>query len=150
MTTRSPRRFHFGYRRLGFAILSMLAVVILALAILIFALPMAIALAHTALLRSEPAEGARLQQSPPRIAIWFDQELDASASTIGVFNAAGDAITGATGGVDLTNPDHASMSVSLPHALIPGHYLVRWNAVSAGDGHVGHATKGGFAFEIGD
>ena len=140
-----PRESKFGHDGFDFAALMMLAFIILALA-----LPAATALAHASLVRSEPADGARLQQSPPRIAAWFDQELDASTSTIGVFDSQGDAIDGNAGGVDLTDPEHASMTVMLPRTLGPGHYLVRWTAVSAAGSHAGHVTEGEFVFEIGE
>ena len=122
----------------------------LLLAMLVLGPPTGIALAHASLVRSEPADGARLPQSPPRIVAWFDQELDTSRSTIGVFDAQGNSIEDDTGGVDLTDPNHASMIVALPQALKPGRYLVRWSVVGADPNHADHSTKGEFAFEIGD
>ena len=118
--------------------------------VLVLGPPTAIALAHASLVRSDPAGGARLQQSPSRIVAWFDQELDASASTIRVDDAQGNALEGDTGGVDLADPDHASMIVTLPQTLEPGRYLVRWTAVSADGNDAHHSTKGEFTFEIGN
>ena len=104
--------------------------------------------AHASLVKSEPTDGAMLQQSPPRVVAWFDQELEASASMIGVFNAQGREIDGGVRSVDLTDPNHASMIVTLSGELSPGRYIVRWKAVSGSDGHVGHPTTGEFVFDI--
>lgn len=116
----------------------------------VWALSTAIALAHASLVRSEPSDGARLPQPPLRVVAWFDQELDESASTIEILDAHGNAIEHDLDGVDLNDPDHASMIVELPRALGPGHYTVRWHAAGASGGHAGHPTNGEFAFDVGD
>lgn len=123
-----------------------LLITLLLAAVLALGLSTAAAFAHIAFVRSEPADGARLQQSPPRIIAWFNEELDASASIMSAFDAQGTALDDDPGGVDLTDPDHASMIVALPQALKPGRYLVRWTAFGADH----HSTKGEFAFEIGN
>jgi len=140
METRSPTVNFRGGGQLGFAFLgtAMLAAV----------LPVAIVLAHASIIRTEPADGALLDQSPSRVIAWFNQELEAPASTITVFDAQGRQVDGGKGGVDLNDPDHASMTVILTVALDAGRYTVRWNAVSAASGHSAHPTSGEFAFEI--
>lgn len=116
----------------------------LALAFFVLALP-AITLAHAALVKSEPADGTVAQLSPSRIMAWFDQELEPAASGIGVFDAQGRRVDGGKGGVDLNDPSRASMGTTLPAALAPGRYTVRWHVTSAADGH---PISGEFVFEI--
>ena len=134
-----PGPSNFGRRRFGFAVL--------ATAVLAAALPPAIARAHGSLVRSKPVDGALLDQSPSRVTAWFNQELETPASTIAVFDGQGRQI-GGKGGVDLDDPDHASLTATLANALDAGRYTVRWSVVSVTDGHSGHATSGEFVFEI--
>ena len=135
-----PGPSNFWRRRFGFAVL--------ATAVLAAVLPPAIARAHGSLVRSEPVDGALLDQSPSRVTAWFNQELEAPPSTIAVFDALGRQIDSGKGGVDLDDPDHASLTATLANALDAGRYTVRWSVVSATDGHSGHATSGEFVFEI--
>lgn len=115
-------------------------------ALLAALLPVALAAAHALLLRSDPEDGARLEQGPPQVILWFSQELDSAYSTVQVVDSAGRQIDRGDGGIDLTDPDHASMTASLPASLPDGVYVVRWTAVSVDDGDL---TEGEFAFSVG-
>jgi methionine-rich copper-binding protein CopC len=100
-------------------------------------------LAHALLVRSEPEDGARLAQPPQQVTAWFSQELDTGLSAMQVYDQAERQVDQGDGGVDLCDPDHASMIVSLPGSLGSGRYVVRWTAASAEDGDV---EEGEFAF----
>lgn len=95
--------------------------------------------------RTEPETGAALKQGPAQVAIMFNEELDTHLSTIKVFNADGQRVDLKDGGVDLTDPDHASMIVHLPD-LAEAAYIVRWHVVLDD----GDATDGAFTFTVGN
>lgn len=118
----------------------------LAMALLASALVVVLAAAHALLVRSDPDDGAVLARSPERVTAWYSQELATGMSTIQVFDAEGRQVDIGDGGVDLNDPDHASMVVSLPVPLPDGTYTVRWTAVSAEDGD---PTQGEFTFSVG-
>lgn len=105
------------------------------------------AAAHALLLRSEPAAGAALAQSPERVIAWFSQELDTGFSALQVVDGEGRQADSGDGGVDLNDPDHASLVVTLPADLPAGRYTARWTAVSADDGDT---TDGEFFFTVGE
>jgi methionine-rich copper-binding protein CopC len=98
--------------------------------------------AHALLVKSEPPAGEPQAQAPSRITAWYSQELETRTSSMRVFDAEGRQVDEGDGGVDLDDPDHASMVVTLPEQLPPGTYAVRWMAVSAEDGD---PTEGEFS-----
>jgi methionine-rich copper-binding protein CopC len=122
------------------------ALVTIALTILAQGLGAPAALAHSVVVeRTEPETGAALKSGPAQVAIMFNEELDTHLSTIKVFNAAGQRVDLKDGGVDLTDPDHASMIVHLPK-LDEAAYIVRWHVVLDD----GDATDGAFTFTVGN
>jgi methionine-rich copper-binding protein CopC len=104
------------------------------------------ATAHALLLKSQPESGATLVQSPLRVIAWFSQELDTGLSTLHVANGDGQQVDNGDGGVDLNDPDHASLVVTLPLGLPDGLYTVQWTATSVEDGDT---TSGQFSFVVG-
>jgi methionine-rich copper-binding protein CopC len=101
--------------------------------------------AHTVeVVKSEPPAGAVLSESPKEVRVWFNEELQTKESSLKVFTPEGKQVDNGDGGVDLNDPDHASMVVSLP-PLGEGAYTVRWHAVLTD----GDATDGEFAFYVG-
>jgi len=106
----------------------------------------AVALAHRSdiLLKSEPAAGAVVQQSPARVVVWFSTELDTGPSRLQVFATDKRRVDSGDGGVDLHDPDHASLRVSLP-ALPDGAYTVRWRGAVSEDGDI---VEGTFTFTV--
>ena len=108
----------------------------------------AIALAHAKLIESDPAPGAVVTQSPERVIARFSDELDRAGSSMSVVDGQGRQVNQDNGGVDLDDPDHASMIAVLPPALSPGTYTARWTAVSDSDGHQGHQARGSFTFKV--
>ena len=106
----------------------------------------AAALAHRSdiLLKSEPADGAVVQQSPAQVVAWFSTELATGASRLQVFAADKRQVDQGNGGVDLHDPDHASLLVRLP-ALPAGTYTVRWRSAVVEDGDI---VEGRFTFTV--
>ena len=103
------------------------------------------AMAHDIQLKgSEPAAGSVLESSPPQVKIWFDEELQTGESTIGVFDGDDNRVDNGDGRVDLDDPLHASMLVTLPKLPV-GMYVVRWRVVLVD----GDSTEGTFDFYIG-
>lgn len=86
-----------------------------------------------------------LKQAPAQVTAWFSEELITGQSTLQVFDAAGRQVDKGEGGVDLNDPDHASMIVKLP-ALPDGAYMVRWQVVLED----GDTTDGEFTFSVGE
>ncbi|HZP40291.1 MAG TPA: copper resistance protein CopC [Candidatus Binatia bacterium] len=91
--------------------------------------------AHSLLLESVPANG-EVRERVERVTIRYSQELDTKRSRFRVFDAGGRQVGTRDGRVDLNDPDHASLLLTLPAPLPPGRYTVRWTAVSAEDGDV--------------
>ncbi len=89
------------------------------------------ALAHAVLLRSDPAQNARLTASPAKIDLFFSEALDHKFSTIAVRDASGGRHE--KGSVAFTS-DPTEMTVAV-NPLSPGFYTVAWTTVSAVDGH---------------
>jgi hypothetical protein len=109
-------------------------------------IPSASVLGHGKLAKAQPASGARVTVAPTVVRAWFTlsagEELDASRSTISVWNAAGKRVDDGKGGVDLKDLDRRSMIARLK-PLSPGTYTVKWKAVSDPDGAV---SRGSFRF----
>ena len=82
---------------------------------------------------STPANGDVLSQTPEKIKAWFYTELDTDETIFRVFNTQGKQVDSGDGGVDLNDPDHASLIVSVP-ALPDGVYVVQWSTVILNDG----------------
>ena len=100
-------------------------------------------LAHDAvLLRSQPVAEAKLDESPEEITVWFGEELVSQGSHLTLFNSQGKVVQ--RGGLDLHDPDHASMN--LPVSLLAdGIYTVYWQvALLDGD-----ETDGTIIFTVG-
>jgi copper transport protein len=102
------------------------------------------ALAHAMLIRSNPSPNAVLAQAPAQIELFFSETVEASLSTISVYDSTGKAVD--LGDVRVDPSDPTRMTVSLG-SLSDGVYTVAWKAISATDGHL---TTGSFPFAIGN
>lgn len=96
------------------------------------------------IVRSDPAADSVLEKSPEVVMIWFSDEVQSGGSTLEVFNDKGERVDNGDGGIDLDDPEHASMRVTLPQ-LPGGAYTVRWYAVLPD----GDASEGEFGFFVG-
>ena len=97
--------------------------------------------AHAFLDRANPAVGSTVHGSPPRMALWFTQELEAAFSTVRVFDQENRQQDKGDAKVDASNA--SLLQVTLPQ-LAPGRYRVEWRVLS-GDAHV---TQGDFTFVV--
>src|ERR1044071_385817 len=97
---------------------------------------------HAFPIRSEPRVGWTVAQSPSKVTIWFDGELEPAFSTITVYNSAKQQVD--KGNSRGNGPDASVLEVDLT-PLPPGTYHVFWKAL-AKDTHV---TQGDFNFAVG-
>ena len=115
--------------------------------------PAATVWAHASLESSSPAANAVLERGPVEIVLRFDEDVEASLSTIEVFDgegaavpvgepASGEPLAGAA-----TSDDGSVVAAPFPDgaSLPDGLYAVRWTVTSL-DGHV---IEGAFAFQVG-
>ena len=89
------------------------------------------ALAHAVLLRSDPAQNARLTVPPKLVDLFFSEALDHKFSTVQVVNTSG--VRQDKSNARFTS-DPTEMQLDLP-VMTPGYYTVSWTTVSAVDGH---------------
>jgi methionine-rich copper-binding protein CopC len=100
------------------------------------------ALAHAALVRSDPARRAVLTQPPGQVRLWFNERIERDYSTISVLDSAGRTI--ATGQPKIPADDPKLLLLDLP-SLAPGRYTVRYR-INSVDGHVVAAS---YEFTVG-
>ena len=100
-----------------------------------------LALSHAFPTHSEPRVGWTIANSPPKVTIWFDGELEPAFSTIAVYNSAKQQVD--KGNSHINSNDATVLEVDLPN-LGPDTYRVYWKAL-AKDTHV---TEGDFSFAI--
>ena len=98
------------------------------------------ALAHSLLLESSPATGARLAAPPPEISLRFNNRIEKNLSTIRVLDERG-APRPATMRVGDGAADRLTATVP---ALAPGAWRVEWQVLST-DGHI---VSGRFSFRV--
>jgi copper resistance protein C len=98
-------------------------------------------LAHSFPVRSEPRVGWTIANSPSKVTIWFDGELEPSFSTITVYNSAKQQVDKNNSRV--SGSDNSVLEVDLP-PLPAGSYRVYWKALSTDT----HVTEGDFTFAI--
>ena len=95
--------------------------------------------AHATLVRSEPADGAILDQAPQRLVLTFNEPV----SPLVLRLIAADGTATPLDGVTLADQ---TVTVDLPPALGDGGYVASWRVVS-GDGH---PIGGSVVFSVGD
>jgi methionine-rich copper-binding protein CopC len=105
--------------------------------------------AHTALIRTMPADGAVVAQAPREVQFWFNEPIERYFSRIEVFRAALDPGTGAVQPGEridqgwLPGPRATrEVGVRLPETLTPGRYIVQWMVLAID----AHRTQGSFMF----
>ncbi len=86
--------------------------------------------AHASLVGASPDFRQRIERTPARVVLRFDQPVKAFGNSIAVYTAAGKVVSRTAG------PGADAFHVQVPlRALRTGAYTVRWHALSA-DGHV--------------
>ncbi len=118
---------------------------VILLILLLFSMATAVSAHEAVLIKSDPANGEILIESPSEVRAWFEEELVSAESTLKVFSAQGAQVDNRDGGVDLNDPDHASMFVTLP-LLADGSYTVQYHVTLLD----GDASDGAFAFAVGE
>ena len=98
--------------------------------------------AHAFLVRAEPRVGSKVNKVPTEVRVWFSETVQASVSSIHVFNESGKQVDKKDTHSDRAN--RAVICVSLIPALTPGSYKVVWRVTSADT----HVTGGNFHFQI--
>lgn len=114
---------------------------LLAIVLLALAQP---AFAHAVLVRSTPEANASLTTAPTTVEIFFSETLEASFSTILVYDSAGNLVTSGDARLDPADATHLIVPLQ---SLPDGVYTVSWRVLSAVDGHI---TSGAFPFAVGN
>jgi methionine-rich copper-binding protein CopC len=96
---------------------------------------------HAYLVKSSPARRAVLSNPPARVALWFNERLEAQFSQLSVWNAEGQQVDG--GDVQVGPDDGKRLSVGVP-TLPAGSFTVKYRVLSV-DGHIVEAE---FPFTI--
>ncbi len=99
--------------------------------------------AHSALLSSDPADGARLDVAPDAVVLEFSEPPDPDLSTVDVLDSAGERVD--VGDITPSADDASVVRLDLP-PLDDGVFTVNWSALSTVDGH---ATTGAYSFIVG-
>lgn len=105
------------------------------------------ALAHARLVRSAPANQARLAAPPERVELWFSELLEDGFNSVEVVQAA--EVTAkprtnlARGAPTVDRHDRTRMTVPVQE-LGPGDYAVEWRVLSRD----GHTAAGRFTFRV--
>src|SRR5205823_2376391 len=90
--------------------------------------------AHALLVRSEPANSARLRERPARVSAWFTEPVEPGVSLLRVLDDGGQRVD--LGDTEFSATDPRMMSVRLRADLPPGYYTVTWETLSRIDGHL--------------
>lgn len=98
--------------------------------------------AHATLLRSDPADGAVLQDGPRSVQLWFDEQIVPRFSSAVLRNGDGGVVP-ATVRADASDD---RLTLALRDDLPRGMYTVDWKLLSAEDGHF---QKGLVVFSVG-
>ncbi len=106
-----------------------------------------IALAHAKLDHCTPDVGTTVAQAPDQVVCVMSEEIDTKLSTLSVWGANGVQVDKQDAHVDLNDPDHKTLIVSLdPSSVKDGIYTVKYHTVTPDDGGV---TDGTFQFIAG-
>jgi copper transport protein len=111
-------------------------------AALLFFTP-AFADAHAFLFGAVPADGARVDTSPPQIVLTFDEAVETALGSLRVLDAAGNNHT--DGALFHPNNDRTKVAIRV-QPLIHGTYTVAWRVVSADS----HLVSGDYVFGVGE
>jgi len=106
---------------------SLLLVVTLALG-----MPAASALAHSMLVKAEPARRAVLTKAPNQVRLWFNEKIEGDYASLVVLDDKKQSITDVK--PTLASDDPKSIILPLPE-LVPGKYSIKFRVLSV-DGHV--------------
>ncbi|HST04670.1 MAG TPA: copper resistance protein CopC, partial [Chloroflexia bacterium] len=98
--------------------------------------------AHSLLVSSDPASGAKLATAPSSVQMTFSEGVEPAFSSFIVIDRTRAHFEVGTPAIDRVG---GVVTVPLQANLAPGDYVVQWKVVSVVDGHL---TKGSFAFNV--
>jgi methionine-rich copper-binding protein CopC len=101
-------------------------------AALALGMPAAPALAHSMLVKAEPARRAVLTKSPSQVRLWFNEKIEGDYASLVVLDDKKHSITDIK--PTLASDDPKSIILPLPE-LVPGKYSIKFRVLSV-DGHV--------------
>jgi methionine-rich copper-binding protein CopC len=115
------------------------------LVMMVVAGPVRLVSAHAEPERAEPPINGTVSATPAQVEIWFGEEVDTEQTTIAVFGPDGSQADLGDTTVDLNDPEHKHVTVSLKPGLPSGVYTVEWESVSAEDRD---EASGSFTFTV--
>ena len=95
-------------------------------------MPAASALAHSMLVKAEPARRAVLTKAPNQVRLWFNEKIEGDYASLIVLDDKKQSITDVK--PTLASDDPKSIILPLPE-LVPGKYSIKFRVLSV-DGHV--------------
>ena len=113
----------------GHALKRVVVGVVMALAMGVQVAP---AMAHAALVKTEPPRRALLAKAPAEVRLWFNEDIESAYASLVVLDTGKNPVTEVT--PHLAPDDQKSLVLPLPE-LTPGKYSVRFRVLSL-DGHV--------------
>ena len=90
------------------------------------------AMAHAALVKTEPPRRALLAKAPAEVRLWFNEDIESAYASLVVLDTGKNPVTEVT--PHLAPDDQKSLVLPLPE-LTPGKYSVKFRVLSL-DGHV--------------
>ncbi len=109
-----------------------LRVVLFLVVALAVGMPAASALAHSMLVKAEPARRAVLTKAPNQVRLWFNEKIEGDYASLMVLDDKKQSITDVK--PTLASDDPKSIILPLPE-LLPGKYSIKFRVLSV-DGHV--------------
>lgn len=98
----------------------------------VLGMPVSSALAHSMLVKAEPARRAVLTKSPSQVRLWFNEKIEGDYASLVVLDDKKHSITDIK--PTLASDDPKSIILPLPE-LVPGKYSIKFRVLSV-DGHV--------------
>jgi methionine-rich copper-binding protein CopC len=95
-------------------------------------MPATSALAHSMLVKAEPARRAVLTKAPNQVRLWFNEKIEGDYASLVVLDDKKQSITDVK--PTLASDDPKSIILPLPE-LVPGKYSIKFRVLSV-DGHV--------------
>lgn len=100
--------------------------------IMALGMPAVSALAHSMLVKAEPARRAVLTKAPNQVRLWFNEKIEGDYASLVVLDDKKQSITDVK--PTLASDDPKSIILPLPE-LVPGKYSIKFRVLSV-DGHV--------------